>query len=172
MVPHSLPQRLQGLERIPRLAACRPTHSHVKWSTATKTWARPLPVVTVVVMSVPHIVVRLLGDDRAVMGLRAVGVAAPPRGLEVVLPHQPPDPLGGGADPLTPQAGPDLAVALAMERALGQDPADVADQLLVRGRPDRATLPGHGPLIDRDRLSGLEIIGAVERGTPKMRQTR
>ena len=39
-----------------RLAACSPTHSQVQWSTATKTWAVPSPVVTVVVMSVPHIV--------------------------------------------------------------------------------------------------------------------
>ena len=106
----------------------------------------------------PHRV-RLLVVDDAVVGLRAVRVAAPPGGLEVVLSHQPPDPLGGRADAPVPEPRPDLAVALAVERALGQDPADVADQLLVGGRPHRPPLLGHGPLLRRDGLPGLEVVG-------------
>jgi hypothetical protein len=78
----------------------------------------------------PHLV-GSLGDDRAVMGLGSMGPADPVRGLQSVLAHQPPDPLPGGADALVAQPGPDLAVALAVERRLGQEAADVPDQLLV-----------------------------------------
>ena len=44
-----------------------------------------------------------------------MGVAAPAGGLEVMLPHQPPGPLGGRADALVPQASPHLAITLAVE---------------------------------------------------------
>ena len=70
--------------------------------------------------------------------LRAVGVADPLRGLEAVLPHQPPDPLLGGPDALVPEPGPDLAVALPVERRLGQDAPDVADEFLVGAGAERA----------------------------------
>ena len=70
-------------------------------------------------------------DDSPVVGLGAVGMANPLRGLEAVLPHQPADALLGGPDALEAEPGPDLAVALAVEGRLGQDAADVADQLLI-----------------------------------------
>ena len=54
-----------------------------------------------------------------------------PRGLEAVLAHQSPDAFLGGPDALVAEPGPDLAVALAVEGGLGQDAADVPDELLV-----------------------------------------
>ena len=105
----------------------------------------------------PHLV-GPLGDDGPVVGLGAVGMADPLRGLEAVLPHQPPDPLLGGPDALVAEPGPDLAVALAVERRLGQDAADVADQFLVRAGAERPTLLGFGPLLDGDGLlMALEV---------------
>src|SRR5262245_30905497 len=74
------------------------------------------------------------------------------RSLQPTLAHQPPDPLLRGADTLISQPCPDLAVALAVERRLGQDAADVPDQFLIRARAERATLPGRGPLLDGDGL--------------------
>ncbi len=71
------------------------------------------------------------------MRLRAVRVARAVRGLEVVLPHQPPHPLLRGADPRDPQLRPGFAVPLAMKRRGFEYPADVADQHLVRGGTDR-----------------------------------
>jgi len=56
------------------------------------------------------------------------------------------------------KASPDLAVALAGERALGQDPADVADQVGVGGGPDRATLAGHRPPFGRTLFYGCGQI--------------
>src|SRR5436305_12096111 len=94
----------------------------------------------------------------AVVGLRPAGVAAPPWGPEVMLPHQPPHPLGGRADAPMTEPRPDLAVALAVEGRLGQDGADLADQLLIGARPDRPPLPRHGPLLGRDGLAGLEVV--------------
>lgn len=44
---------LQGLEAGPSLRSVNP-HSQVQWSTAANTLALPSPVVTVSVMSVPH----------------------------------------------------------------------------------------------------------------------
>ena len=156
---HALPQRLQGLEAVAALGGVQADalaravidgHEDVGRPLAGGDGGRHV--------GAPHRV-RLLGRDRAVVGLRAVGVAAPAWGLEVMLPHQPPDPLGGRADAPMPQPRPDLAVALAVERALGQDPADVADQLLVGAGPDRAPLLGHGPPLGRDGLPGLEVVG-------------
>ena len=46
------------------------------------------------------------GGDRAVVRLRAVRVAHAVRGLEVVLPHQPPHPFRRGADPRDPELRP------------------------------------------------------------------
>ena len=57
------------------------------------------------------------------------------------------------------EACPDLAVTLAVERRLREHPADVADEVVVGGGADRAPLPGRGPLIGRDRLPGLEVVG-------------
>src|SRR5215472_14178280 len=78
----------------------------------------------------PHLV-RGLGDDRPVVGLGPVGMADALRGLVSVSPHQPSDPLLGSPDALVAEPGPDLAVAFAVERRLGQDAAYVADEFLV-----------------------------------------
>jgi hypothetical protein len=48
------------------------------------------------------------------------------------------------------ETGPDLAIALAVERRLGQDTADVPDQLLVGAGSERATFLGRGPLLAGD----------------------
>src|SRR5262245_24907901 len=64
-----------------------------------------------------------VGEDRAVMGLGPVGMADAPGGLQALLAHEPPDPLLGGADTLEAEPCPDLAIALAVERRLGQDAA-------------------------------------------------
>jgi hypothetical protein len=65
------------------------------------------------------------------MGLGTVRMPHSLRGLKAVLPHQPPDSLLRGPDTLIAEPSPDLAVALAVEGRLGQDAADVADQLLI-----------------------------------------
>jgi len=54
-------------------------------------------------------------------------MADPLQGLKAMLAHWPPDPLLAGPDALVAEPGPDLAVALTMERGLGQDAADVTD---------------------------------------------
>src|SRR5262249_23641132 len=103
------------------------------------------------------------GDDGPVVGLGTMRVADPLRGLEALLPHQPPDPLLGRPYALEAEAGPDLAVALAVERRVGQDAADVADEFLVRTGAERpaplglrSLLDGDGPLgsLEVDRRSG------------------
>ena len=84
-------------------------------------------MVTVAVMSVPHIASGASVVNRAVVCLRAVRVAHAVRGLEVVLPHEPPHPLLRGADPRDPQLRPGFAVPFAMKRRGLKHPADVAD---------------------------------------------
>ena len=93
------------------------------------------------------------------------------RRLQAILPHQTPDPLLGGADALVAKPGPDLAVALAVERRLGQDAADVPDQFLVRAGAERAAPPGFRPLLDGDGpLMTPEVDGGA--GRSQRRQTR
>src|SRR5262249_23269522 len=91
-----------------------------------------------------------VGGDRAVVGLRAVGMPDSGRGLEAVLAHQPADALLGGPEALVAEPGPDLGVALAVERRLGQDAPDVADEFLVRTGAEGPAPLGFGTLIDRD----------------------
>jgi hypothetical protein len=106
----------------------------------------------------PPELVRAVGDDGPVMSLRAVGMADPLRGLEAVLPHQPADALLRGPEALEAEPGPDLAVTLAMERRLGEDAADVAQEFLVRAGTERAALLGSRPFFEGDRPSGpLEV---------------
>ena len=88
------------------------------------------------VRSPPHRIGGLRGD-RAVVCLRAVRVAPAVRGLEVVLPHEPPHPLLRGTDPRDPQLRPGFAVPFAMKRRGFKHPADVADEHRVRGGTDR-----------------------------------
>src|SRR5262245_64077022 len=85
------------------------------------------------------------------MGLWAVGMSDPLRCLQAVLAHQSPDPLFRGPHAPVTQPRPDLAVALSVERRLGQDLADVAGQFLVRAWPYWATLLGLRSLLGRDR---------------------
>jgi hypothetical protein len=66
------------------------------------------------------------------MGLRSMRMAFPLWGLKTVLSHQRPDSFPGGADALVSESGPDLAIALAVERRLGQASADVPGQILIR----------------------------------------
>src|SRR5689334_615765 len=82
----------------------------------------------------------------------------PLRGLEALLPHQPPASLLGSPDALETEPGPDLAVTLAMERRLGEDAADVADEFLVRAGTEWAAFLGFGPFFEGDSpLLPLEV---------------
>jgi hypothetical protein len=67
--------------------------------------------------------------------------ADPARRQQVVRPHQPQDAALGGANPGEAQPRPDLAVALTVERAIGQQLADRLDQRHVGQRPARARPP-------------------------------
>jgi hypothetical protein len=78
-----------------------------------------------------------LGGDRAVVGARATWAASTLVGQEAVLAHQPQDTAAAGADAGQAQPRPQLAVALAVERAVGQQLADRRDQRLVRHRSAR-----------------------------------
>src|SRR5512147_3013692 len=68
-----------------------------------------------------------LGGDGAVVGL-VRSLADPVRRRQAVLPHQPAHPSGRAADAGKAQTGPDLAVALAGETALGDGLLDVLQQ--------------------------------------------
>jgi hypothetical protein len=90
--------------------------------------------------------------------LGAVGVPDWLRGLEAVLPHEPADALLRGPDALEAEPGPDLAVTLAMERRLGEDAPDVADEFLVRSGTEWAALLGLRPFFEGDGpLMPLEV---------------
>ena len=85
------------------------------------------------------------GGDRAVVRLRAVRVAHAVRGLEVVLPHQPPHPFRRGADPRDPELRPGFPVPFAVKGRGFEQSADVAGQHVVRGGADRPTPPTRRP---------------------------
>ena len=83
------------------------------------------------------------GPDRAVMGLRTMRSADPAWRQQVVRPHQAKHTPLGRADAGEAQPRPDLAVALTVERAVGQQLAAVARlRRGVRLRHDRAELAG------------------------------
>ena len=85
-------------------------------------------------------------------------MADPLRGLKALLPHQPADPLLGGPDALVAEPSPDLAVALAVERRLGQDAANMVDEFLVRAGTEWAALLGLRPFCEGDGpLMPLEV---------------
>ena len=75
------------------------------------------------------------------------------RGLEVVLPHQPPHPLLRGAPPLNPQLRPHFSVALTMKRRGFEHPTNVGHQDVIRGGADRTAATtrrrGRGRLTPR-----------------------
>ena len=82
-----------------------------------------------------------LGDDRAVVVARAAGAAHPARRREAVLTHQAAHALLGGAQAPVAQPRPDLAVALAVEGALGQHPPDRRHEADVVHRSQRSWPP-------------------------------
>ena len=97
----------------------------------------------------PHRVDRLR-DDRAVVVARAAGAAGAGRRLQAVLAHQAAHPLLRGAQARMAQPRPDLAVALAMKRAVDEHLPDRLDQRGVGHRPLRPRpapwLPAARPL--------------------------
>ena len=108
-----------------------------------------------------------LGADRAVVGLRAVRPADPAWRLQAMLAHQAQDAALGGADAGEAQPRPDLAVALAVERAVGQQLADRLDQRLVGHRPDAGPAGAAGS-VRRTRRWRY----SVARDVPQTRVTR
>src|SRR3954465_3458984 len=76
-----------------------------------------------------------LGGDPAVMGSRAMRAAGTLMGQEAVLAHQPQDAAPAGAEAGEAQPRPQLAVALAMERAARQKLADRRHQIVIRPGP-------------------------------------
>src|SRR5918912_95364 len=105
----------------------------------------------------PHHVHRGGGDGAVV---RALLQAADPVWREqAVLAHQAPDPPGRGADAGMAQAGPDLAVALAMQARAEDLGADALEQLGIGAGPDRAAAGR-----TRRRLGSGRRAMAVHRG--------
>src|SRR3954469_21888117 len=85
-----------------------------------------------------------VGGDAAVVGLRAVRRAHPLVRQEAVLAREPQDAAAAGADAGEAQPRPQLAVALAVEGAGGQELPDLLDQAIVRHRAERPRSPGGG----------------------------
>src|SRR5512133_2610328 len=94
-----------------------------------------------------------LGGDGAVVRL-VRSLADPVRCQQVVLPHQPPHSSGRAADAGKAQTGPDLAVALAGETALGDRLLDVLQQGRVVARSH-----GAGPAFGHNRCLPVAIHG-------------
>src|SRR4051794_34144205 len=92
-----------------------------------------------------------LGGDPAVVGSRAMQAAGTLMGQQAMLADQPQDAAPAGADTGEAQPRPQLAVALAMKRAAGQEPPDRSHQLFVRHGTER---PG-SPALDRLRLVAM-----------------
>src|SRR3954454_6914560 len=102
-----------------------------------KTAAWPSPVMTEV-RSLPHITsTRSLGDDGAVVGLRAARRPRALVGQETVLAHETQDTAPAGADSGKAQSRPQLAIALAMEGAVLLELPDRLGQTLVGHRAER-----------------------------------
>jgi len=104
----------------------------------------------------PHLV-RTLGDDGALVDLRAADGRRPLAGEQPMCTHDAQHPSHRGADALLlTQAGPDLAVALADEGACVQDAADPGKQRLVVEGGARATLAGRRRRRTRGGLAPLD----------------
>jgi hypothetical protein len=73
----------------------------------------------------------------------------PVRGLKAVLHDMPPDALLGGPDALVAEPGPDLTIALAVERRVGEDAPDVSEEFLLRSGAQRTAPLGFRPVVDR-----------------------
>lgn len=87
----------------------------------------------------PHLM-RLVSEDRAVVGVRSQNPSGSARGQVVGLPHQAEDPALGGANPPDTEARPDFAVPFAHKRRRGQHLADLDGQCLVGVRGLQAAL--------------------------------
>src|SRR3954467_6149113 len=85
-----------------------------------------------------------LGRDRAVVGLRAARMTGTLVGEQAVLAREPQDAAAAGADAGEAQPRPQLAVALAVGGAGGQELPDLPDQGLVRHRAERPGSLGGG----------------------------
>src|SRR5919202_911685 len=108
----------------------------------------------------PHHVHRGGGDGAVVRAL--LGTADPVWREQAVLAHQTPDPPGRGADAGIAQAGPDLAIALAMQARAEDLGADVLDQLGIGAGPDRAAAGRAGWCRGRRRRAMAVDRGAGE----------
>ena len=149
----ALADRLQGLEAGPALGGMKTDalgravvngHEDKGWPLGDGHRGRHVRT--------PHYVGRLSGDG-PVVRLRPVRVTRALRGLEVVLPHQPPHPLLRGAPPLNPQLRPHFSVALAMKRRGFEHPTNVGHQDVIRGGAARTAATtrrrGRGRLTPR-----------------------
>src|SRR5262249_59442046 len=119
VLAHALAERLQRLEAVAReggvdadALAGAMVHRHEDTDLTVLGGHRGGHV------GAPHLV-GVFRDDGPIMGLGAVGMSDPLRGLKAVLPHEPADALLRGPDPLEAEPGPDFAVTLARERRLG-----------------------------------------------------
>src|SRR5215471_4736913 len=74
------------------------------------------------------------GDDRPIMGFRAMRMALPRWGQQMMRTHQPQDPAWRRADTPMPQPGPHLTVPFARERRCLQDALAMVHQLVIRPR--------------------------------------
>src|SRR6186997_900194 len=79
-----------------------------------------------------------LGGDLAIMGARAPRPARALMRQQAMLAHEPQDAAAAGADAGEAQPRPQLAVALAVERAVLQELPDLRHQVLVRHRAKRS----------------------------------
>ena len=104
-----------------------------------------------------------LGDDRAVVIVRAVGPAHPARRRQAVLVHQAAHPLLGRVQAGVAQPRPDLAVALSVKGAVGEHPPDRLDQSSVRHRARR---PRPLPWRRRRGGSAAQPVDARARDAP------
>src|SRR6266542_2392948 len=125
----------------------------------------------------PHLI-RARRDDRAGVGGIAIGRPQPSWRQEVVLPHQPQDSLAPHRQPTVGQAGPDLSVALPMERRLAQDGTYRDDEVGIiyprlgpafarRGRRDA----GRGGRVDTGARHAPDVADHRQRVAPVRART-
>jgi hypothetical protein len=115
----------------------------------------------------PHHV-RSFRDDGPVVGLGTVRMPDPLRGLEAPLPHQPPDSLLRSPDALVAEPGPDLAVALAVERGTRSGCAGCGRPAPRRRRALRAGLLGLGSLRGGNALLVVADLDRRVRHVPEV----
>ena len=103
----------------------------------------------------PHDI-RLLGDNRTIVGFGSVRMASPLRSLQPVLTHPSAHPLFRGAQPGKTQFSPHLAVAFPIKRRIGQHATDTIEP--VNGFLRVPEGPGLGVSLDRNELERLENL--------------